>query len=72
MALEDAVTLGKAMEACDLDFDAAFRLYEAARITRTARVVLSGPRDGPPLPRKRRRTVSAQFAVDRSEVRSIL
>ncbi len=40
MALEDAVTLGKAMEACELDFEAAFRLYEAARVTRTARVVL--------------------------------
>ncbi|MGH8693364.1 MAG: 3-hydroxybenzoate 6-monooxygenase [Burkholderiales bacterium] len=41
MALEDAVTLGKAVEACNLDFEAAFRLYEAARVTRTARVVLS-------------------------------
>jgi len=41
MALEDAVTLGKAMEACELYFEAAFRLYEAARVTRTARVVLS-------------------------------
>ncbi|MEK6208909.1 MAG: 3-hydroxybenzoate 6-monooxygenase [Pseudomonadota bacterium] len=41
MALEDAVTLGKAVEACELDFEAAFRLYEAARVTRTARVVLS-------------------------------
>ncbi len=41
MALEDAVTLGRAVEACQLDFEAAFRLYEAARVTRTARVVLS-------------------------------
>jgi len=41
MALEDAVTVGKAMQACDLDFAAAFRLYESARITRTARIVLS-------------------------------
>jgi 2-polyprenyl-6-methoxyphenol hydroxylase-like FAD-dependent oxidoreductase len=41
MALEDAVTLGKAVKACELDFEAAFRLYEAARVTRTARVVLS-------------------------------
>jgi 3-hydroxybenzoate 6-monooxygenase len=41
MALEDAVTLGRAVESCQLDFDAAFRLYEAARVTRTARVVLS-------------------------------
>ncbi len=51
MALEDAVTLGEAIKATrkndlnDLDdfFDlpAAFRLYESARIARTARVVLS-------------------------------
>jgi len=41
MALEDAVTLGKAVEACDYDLPAAFRLYAAARIPRTARVVLS-------------------------------
>lgn len=41
MALEDAVTLGKAVEACDFDLAAAFRLYAAARIPRTARVVLS-------------------------------
>jgi salicylate hydroxylase len=41
MALEDAVTLGKAMEVCDRHFEKAFRLYETARVTRTARVVLS-------------------------------
>lgn len=41
MALEDAVTLGAALKAADLDFAAAFRRYEAARIPRTARVVLS-------------------------------
>jgi 2-polyprenyl-6-methoxyphenol hydroxylase-like FAD-dependent oxidoreductase len=41
MALEDAVTLGKAVKACELDFEAAFRLYEAARVTCTARAVLS-------------------------------
>ena len=41
MALEDAVTLGKAVEACDFDLPAAFRLYAEARIPRTARVVLS-------------------------------
>jgi salicylate hydroxylase len=41
MALEDAVTLGCAIETCDFDFDRAFRLYESARITRTARIVLS-------------------------------
>jgi len=41
MALEDAVTLGEAVKACDFDLPAAFRLYQQARITRTARVVLS-------------------------------
>ncbi len=45
MALEDAVTLGEAIKATRQDavFDlpAAFRLYESARIARTARVVLS-------------------------------
>jgi 2-polyprenyl-6-methoxyphenol hydroxylase-like FAD-dependent oxidoreductase len=41
MALEDAVTLGAAVEACDFDLCAAFRLYASARVARTARVVLS-------------------------------
>ncbi|MDM0036082.1 3-hydroxybenzoate 6-monooxygenase [Variovorax sp. J22P271] len=41
MALEDAVTLGAAVEACDFDLDAGFRLYASARVARTARVVLS-------------------------------
>lgn len=41
MAIEDAVTLGKAVERCDFDLTAAFRLYERSRIVRTARVVLS-------------------------------
>lgn len=41
MALEDAVTLGRAVEACNFELEPAFRLYEAARLTRTARVVLS-------------------------------
>jgi salicylate hydroxylase len=40
MALEDAVTLGKAMEATKGDLVRAFQIYEDARITRTARVVL--------------------------------
>ena len=40
-ALEDAVTLGAAVEAADGDFDAAFKLYEKARIPRTARVLYS-------------------------------
>jgi len=41
MALEDAVTLAAAVQARDFDLPAAFRLYEEARIARTARVVLS-------------------------------
>lgn len=46
MALEDAVTLGAAIERCkgadgSLDLPRAFRLYESARVARTARVVLS-------------------------------
>jgi salicylate hydroxylase len=41
MAMEDAVTLGEAVKHCDFDLDAAFRLYEKSRVTRTARVVLS-------------------------------
>lgn len=41
MAVEDAVTLGAAVRACDGDLPRAFSLYQDARITRTARVVLS-------------------------------
>ncbi|MGO4332241.1 3-hydroxybenzoate 6-monooxygenase [Cupriavidus sp. 2TAF22] len=41
MAVEDAVTLGAAVRACDGDLVRAFALYQDARITRTARVVLS-------------------------------
>jgi salicylate hydroxylase len=39
MALEDAVTLGEALRA-ESDFERAFARYEAARVARTARVVL--------------------------------
>lgn len=41
MALEDAVTLGEALRACDKDFARAFELYQRSRVSRTARVVLS-------------------------------
>ncbi|HEV2675047.1 MAG TPA: 3-hydroxybenzoate 6-monooxygenase [Aliidongia sp.] len=41
MALEDAVTLGAAITESDFDFEAAFRRYEAVRIPRAARVLLS-------------------------------
>ncbi len=40
MALEDAVTLGKAVDATGGNLAAAFALYERSRVTRTARVVL--------------------------------
>lgn len=41
MALEDAVTLGEALRACDNDFSRAFALYQRSRVARTARIVLS-------------------------------
>ena len=41
MALEDAATLGAAVQACDGDLQAAFRRYESVRIPRSARVVWS-------------------------------
>ncbi|MFM0032130.1 3-hydroxybenzoate 6-monooxygenase [Paraburkholderia madseniana] len=41
MALEDAVTLGAAIDETDFDFPAALCLYERARVARAARVVLS-------------------------------
>lgn len=40
-ALEDAVTLGAAVAATGGDFEAAFSVYERARIPRTARVLYS-------------------------------
>ena len=47
MALEDAVTLGEALRVTrqangSADWDAALALYQANRVTRTARIVLSG------------------------------
>ncbi|MFV0548783.1 MAG: 3-hydroxybenzoate 6-monooxygenase [Limnobaculum xujianqingii] len=41
MALEDAVTLGEAIKACDGDAVEAFKLYQEVRIPRTARIVWS-------------------------------
>ncbi len=41
MALEDAVTLGQALERHDGDFAKAFDLYQRSRVARTARVALS-------------------------------
>ena len=40
MALEDAVTLGRALAVTGDDIEAAFALYQRSRVTRTARVVL--------------------------------
>ena len=40
MAMEDAVTLGEALARHGGDFERAFAAYEAARVARTARVVL--------------------------------
>ena len=40
MAIEDGFCLAQAIDACDGDFAAAFRRYEALRLTRTARVQL--------------------------------
>ncbi len=42
MAMEDAVTLGEALRASGHDWDAALQRYQRSRITRTARIVLSG------------------------------
>ncbi len=42
MALEDAVTLGEALRATGNDWNAALALYQKSRVTRTARIVLSG------------------------------
>jgi salicylate hydroxylase len=41
MALEDAVTLGAALQAGGPDFGPAFELYQRSRVARTARIVLS-------------------------------
>ena len=42
MAMEDAVTLGEALRVSGNDWQAALPLYEKSRVTRTARIVLSG------------------------------
>jgi len=42
MAMEDAVTLGEALRVTNNDWDAALQLYQKNRVTRTARIVLSG------------------------------
>lgn len=41
MAMEDAVTLGEALRVCHQDIGKAFDLYQKARVSRTARIVLS-------------------------------
>ena len=42
MAMEDAVTLGEALRVTNKDWGAALALYQKNRVTRTARIVLSG------------------------------
>jgi salicylate hydroxylase len=42
MAMEDAVTLGEALRVPHKDWDQALQLYQKNRVTRTARIVLSG------------------------------
>jgi salicylate hydroxylase len=42
MAMEDAVTLGEALRVNDNDWEKALPLYQQCRVTRTARIVLSG------------------------------
>jgi len=42
MAIEDAVTLGACVEQAADDLPSAFRAYEKARVTRTARIQLEG------------------------------
>jgi 3-hydroxybenzoate 6-monooxygenase len=42
MALEDAATLGEALRVCHRQWDKALALYQQSRVTRTARIVLSG------------------------------
>ena len=42
MAMEDAVTLGEALRVTNKDWDQALQLYQKNRVTRTARIVLSG------------------------------
>jgi salicylate hydroxylase len=42
MAMEDAVTLGEALRVHDNDWEKALPLYQKSRVTRTARIVLSG------------------------------
>ena len=42
MAMEDAVTLGEALRVNHNDWEKALSLYQQCRVTRTARIVLSG------------------------------
>ena len=42
MAMEDAVTLGEALRVSGHDWNTALQLYQRNRVTRTARIVLSG------------------------------
>src|SRR3546814_7469041 len=67
-ALEDAVTLGAAIEAADGDYSVAFYLYEKARVPRTARVLYSAREMGRVYHAKGvARPVRNEIWVDRSQ-----
>ena len=67
-ALEDAVTLGVAMEVAEGDHAVAFDLYEKARIPRTARVLYSAREMGRVYHAKGvERLVRNELWVDRSQ-----
>ncbi|MCK7582693.1 MAG: hypothetical protein MZV65_48785 [Chromatiales bacterium] len=73
MALEDAVTLGEALRVQRQRLGRRrFDLYQRSRVARTARIVLSAPRDGPPLPRQGRRAPGAQRPVEGPHARALL
>ena len=46
MAMEDAVTLGECLRVCAHDWTRALDLYQKARVSRTARIVLSSRQMG--------------------------
>ena len=72
MALEDAVTLGAAVEACDFDLPAAFQpVQRGARGAHRARRAV-GARDGPALSRQGRRAAGAQQPVGRPHAGALL
>jgi hypothetical protein len=71
MALEDAVTLGRGpARALATTGTPPSQLYQRYRVARTARIVLSAPRDGAPVPRRGRGAPGAQRPAGRAARRS--